>query len=135
MRIAFNHFLTFVIKYCKIISLFLLKLLGRKRFVNSVKVFSAGIKSTNPMQKYQHIIESNACILEIFVFMFLVCKAADKGRPINALISFGICSPLKDHYFVRPLDWLCLRTKQPNESQYQSTHQYLLHMPPILYFG
>ena len=76
-------------------------MLGKKRFVNSVKVFSASIKSINPIQKYPHIIESYACILKIFVFMFLL--------PINVLISFGICSTLKEskyHYFTR--------TKQAN---------------------
>ena len=37
-----------------------LKLFGEKRFVNSVKVFSANIKSINPIQKYPYIIESYA---------------------------------------------------------------------------
>ena len=57
---------------------------GEKRFVNSVKVFPASIKSINPIQKYPHIIESYACILKIFVVI-------DKERSINALISLGIC--------------------------------------------
>ena len=48
-----------------------LKLFGEKRFVNSVKVFPARIKSINPIQSYPHIIESYACILKIFVFMVL----------------------------------------------------------------
>ena len=69
-------------------SWFLLKLFGEKGFVNSVKVFPASIKSINPIQKYPHIIESYACILKIFVFMFLL--------PINVLISFGICSTPKE---------------------------------------
>ena len=64
-----------------------LKSFGEKRFVNLVKVFPASIKSINPIQKYLHIIESYACILKIFVFMFLL--------PINVLISFGICSTPK----------------------------------------
>ena len=72
-----------LIKYFKIISSFFLKLFGEKRFVNSVKVFPASIKSINPIQKYPHIIESYACILKIFAVMFLLL--------INALISFGIC--------------------------------------------
>ena len=38
-------------KYFKIISSFFLNLFGEKRFVNSVKVFPASIKSINPMQK------------------------------------------------------------------------------------
>ena len=65
-----------------------LKLFGEKRFVNSVKVFPASIKSINPIQKYPHIIESYACILKIFVFMFLLL--------INVLTSFGICSTPKE---------------------------------------
>ena len=78
---AFNHF--------KIISLFFLKLFGEKRFAYSVKVFLAGIKSIKPLQKYSHIIESYACILKMFVVI-------DKKRPINALISLGICSTPKE---------------------------------------
>ena len=76
------------VKYIKIISSFSIKLFGEKIFVNSVNVFPSSIKSINPIQKYQHIIESYACILKIFVVM-------DKERPINALISFGICSTPK----------------------------------------
>ena len=56
--------------------------------VNLIKVFPASIKSINPIQKYPHIIESYACILKIFVFMFLL--------PINVLISFGICYTPKE---------------------------------------
>ena len=77
------------------ISSFLLKLFDEKRFVKSVKVFSANLKSINPIQKYSHIIESYACILKIFVAMLLFYEAEDKGRLIDALISFGICSTPK----------------------------------------
>ena len=59
------------IKYLKIISPFFSKLLGEKRFVNSVKVFPLKIKSINPIQKYPYITESYACILKMFVLMFL----------------------------------------------------------------
>ena len=69
-------------------SSFFSKLLGEKRFVNSVKVFPASIKSIHSIQKYPHVIESYACILKIFVFMY-------EGRLINVLISFGICSTSK----------------------------------------
>ena len=41
-------------------------LFGEKRFVNSVKVFHANIKSINLLQKYPHIIEAHASILKIF---------------------------------------------------------------------
>ena len=50
-----------------------------------VNFLPAIIKSINPIQKY--IIESYACILKIFVIMFLL---------INALISLGICSIPKE---------------------------------------
>ena len=66
----------------------MLKLFGEKRFVYSVNVFPASIKSINPIQKYPHIIESYACILKIFVVMFLLL--------INVLISFRICSKQKE---------------------------------------
>ena len=84
IRIAFNgaalsHFSPFVTKNFRIVSSFLLKLFGEKRYVNSVIVFSGSIKPINPIQKYPHIIESYACILKIFV-----------------LISFGICSTPKE---------------------------------------
>ena len=64
-------------------------LFDEKRFVNSVKIFHANIKSINPIQKYPQIIESYACILKIFVVI-------DKKRLINGLISFGICSTSKE---------------------------------------
>ena len=60
----------------------------KKWCVNPAKVFPLGIKSIKPIQKCPHIIESYACILKIFVVI-------DKERPINALISFGICSTPK----------------------------------------
>ena len=60
----------------------------KKRFINSVKVFPLSIKLINPIQKYPYITESYVCILKMFVVM-------DKERPINALISFGICSTPK----------------------------------------
>ena len=57
-------FQTLVIKYFKIISLFLSKLFVEKRLVKSVKVLPLSIKSINPIQKYPHITESYACILK-----------------------------------------------------------------------
>ena len=44
-----------------------MKLFDEKRLAKSVKFFPASIKSINPIQKYPHITESYACILEIFV--------------------------------------------------------------------
>ena len=69
-------------------SSFFSKLFSEKRFVYSVKVFPLNIKSINPIQKYPHITESYACILEMFVLMFLLL--------INVLISFGIRSTPKE---------------------------------------
>ena len=68
-----------LIKYFKIMSSFLSKLFGKKRFVYSIKVFPLNIKSINPIQKYPHITESYAYILKMFVLMFLFCEAEDKG--------------------------------------------------------
>ena len=62
---------------------FFLKSCGENKFVYSVNVFPASIKSINPIQKYPPIIESYAGIPKIFVVMFLFL--------INALISLGIC--------------------------------------------
>ena len=50
----------------------LLKLFGEKGLIKSVNVFPANIKSINPLQKYPHIIESYACILNIFAFIVLL---------------------------------------------------------------
>ena len=44
-------------------------------------------KSINPIQKNPHITELYACILKIFVCVFLL--------PINSLISFEMCSTPK----------------------------------------
>ena len=41
----------------------------------------------NPIQKYPHIIELPACILDMFVFVYLC--------PIDFLISLGKCSTPK----------------------------------------
>ena len=77
-------------------SSFFSKLFGEKTFAYCVKVFPLNIKSINPIQKYPHITESYACTLKILVLMFLFCKAEDKGRLINTLITFGICSTPKE---------------------------------------
>ena len=69
-------------------SSFFLKLFGEKRFVYSVKVFPASIKSIKPIQKYPHIIESYSCTLNILALMFSLL--------INALIYLGIYSTPKE---------------------------------------
>ena len=82
-------------------SSFFLKLFDEKRFVYSVKVFPLNIKSINPIQKYPHIIESYACILEILVvvvmfLLLLLSLLLLLLLLINALISLGICSTPKE---------------------------------------
>ena len=62
------------IKSFKTMLSFFKKLFGEKRFVNSVNVFLLNIKSINPIQKYQHTIESYACILKMLVFMFFILE-------------------------------------------------------------
>ena len=56
-----------LIVHFKIISSFFLKLFGEKRFVYSVRVFPASIKSINAIQKYPYFIKSFAYVLKIFV--------------------------------------------------------------------
>ena len=55
--------------------------------VKSVSFLSASIKSMNPMQKYQRIIELFARNRKILAIMFLF--------PTNSLISSGTCSTAK----------------------------------------
>ena len=55
-------------------SSFSIKLFAEKRFVKSAKVFPASIKSINSIQKYAHIFDSYACILKIFVYVFITDK-------------------------------------------------------------
>ena len=67
-------------------------MLGENKLVYSNRLLPFNIKPINPIQKYPHIIESYACILKIFVVIFLM--------PINFLISCGICSTLKPSKYV-----------------------------------
>ena len=64
-----------------------LEIIRGKKQVKSIKLLPANIKSTNPLQKYPHITELSACILNMFVLMFL-CS-------INVLISLGTRSTPK----------------------------------------
>ena len=57
------------------------------KFVKPVRLLRLNIKSINQIQKYPHIIESQARNLKKFVMIFLL--------PKNFLISFGVCSTLK----------------------------------------
>ena len=52
-------------------------LFGEKRFVNLVKVFPASIKSVNPTEKYQHIIESCACILKRCFYVYITDECSN----------------------------------------------------------
>ena len=48
------------------------------------------------MQKYPHIIESYACVLNILALIFLLPTAGPSSlERINLLISLGICSTPK----------------------------------------
>ena len=67
--------------YCSIILSSFSKLLDE-----SNKLLSFNIKSINPIQKYQDIIESKGCNLKMFVIFVLRS---------NLLIYFGICSTPK----------------------------------------
>ena len=89
-------------------SSFFSKLFGEKRFAYSIEIFPLNIKSINPIEKYPHITESYVCTLKIFVLMFLFFEAEDKGRLINALISFGICSTPKESnkYTCKATQWV-----------------------------
>ena len=79
--------------------------------VKSVKLLPLNIKLINPIQKYPHITESYACILKIFVIIFLL--------PINFMISFGICSTPKESKYVTVL---LFRYNATNEFQYYDIH-------------
>ena len=93
-------------------SSFFLKLFGEKRLLKSVKLLPLSIKSTNPIQKCPHIIESFACILKIFAIMFLLL--------INLLISCGMCSVPKLPHMSQ---FFHLHIMLSNEFQYLNTHQ------------
>ena len=87
-KIHFSHFSHFRIywKHFSIILSFLSLLLDEHKLVSSNSLLPFTIKSKNPLQRYSFCIEMYACILKIFVWIFLL--------PMN-LISFGICSTPK----------------------------------------
>ena len=64
-----------------------LEIIRRKQASKINQTFPAKMKSMNPIRKYPNIIELPACILNMFVFVFLC--------PINLLISLGTCSTPK----------------------------------------
>ena len=78
-----NPFRIFLEYFNIIFSFFLYSLQGNK-FVYSNKLLIFNMKSINSIQKYLHIIELYACILQIFVIIFLF--------RMNFLISFEICN-------------------------------------------
>ena len=59
-------------KYFNIILSFFSYFLGQNELVSSNKLLPFNIKSINPVQKYLHITELYACILKIFVVVFLL---------------------------------------------------------------
>ena len=77
----------------------------------------------NPIQKHPHIIELSACILNMFVFVFLC--------PINFLISLGTCSTPK---LSKQITSLFLTYKAIQCVSTLHTHQDLLDMLHFLLF-
>ena len=99
-----NRFRVYWKCFSIILSLFSYSL-GENKLIYSNKLLLFNIKSINPVKKYPHITESYACILKIFVVIFLL--------PMNFLISFGICSTPKLSKYViispftyKPIQWV-----------------------------
>ena len=59
-----------LLKISSIILSIILKLFGENKIVKSSSLLSFNIKSINPMQKYQHIIKSQFCILWYFCWLW-----------------------------------------------------------------
>ena len=112
-------------------SSFFLKLFSKKRLVNSLKVFSASIKSINPIQKYPHVIESHACILKIFVFTFLFYEAEDERRLINLLSLSQYVYPKTIK--ISNITIMNIQSNPVGSSIRVSIKTY--YISPILYFG
>ena len=68
-----------------------MKSFGEKRLVKFVGLLPLSLKPVNPIETYQHITESYAYVLKIFVT--IVILSADLLK--NVSISFGICSTPK----------------------------------------
>ena len=80
-------------KYFIIILSFFSYSLGEIKLVYSNKILSFNIeKLVNPIQRYPHIIESYACIVEMFLL------------PMNFFTSFGKCSALNLSKYAELLD-------------------------------
>ena len=69
ITIDFHYFnlFRFYWKYFNIIFTFFLYSFGETKFLYANKLLPFKIKSVKPIQKYPHVTESYACILEIFV--------------------------------------------------------------------
>ena len=68
----------------------------KNTLVYSRQLLPFNIKSRNPIYKYPHIIEIYACILKVFVLIFLFVY--------KTFISFGICSTPKLSKYFASLD-------------------------------
>ena len=97
--------------------------LGENKFVYFNKFLPFNRKSINPIQKYPHIIESDAYIPQIFViFLF----------PINFIISFGICSTQKLSKTVTFLELTYKAIQLVPIDSHSSI--FIIFLCPILYF-
>ena len=80
-----------------------------------VRLLPLWIKSINPMRRYPHIIESQACIRKMFVMIFLLLK--------NLSISPRMCSPPN---LSKDVTLLLLAYKTIQCVPVDYSHQYLL---------
>ena len=127
-------------KYFNIILSFFSYFLGQNELVSSNKLLPFNIKSINPVQKYLHITELYACILKIFVVVFLL--------PID-FFSFlflrkvgwggggggGVREEFVQlrHYRSMLHRWMSSHRKLPNKFLSIHTHQDLLYMSHPLF--
>ena len=79
------------------------KLCGKNKFAKFGRVWPLNIKSINSLRKYSQIIESEACVLKIFVMTSFL--------PIDHLISSGMCSTPKLSKCVTLLPLACKSTQ------------------------
>ena len=80
------------------------------------------MKSINPVQNYQHIVESYACTLQIFIIMFLF--------PANFLVSFGVCPTLKLSKYVTLLSFIYKAIQWVPIDSYSL--RFIIYVPPFI---
>ena len=126
-------------KYFNIILSFFSYFLGQSELVSSNKFLPFNIKSINPVQKYLHITESYACILKIFVVIFLLPidffyfilfflgRWGRGGRGVREEFVQLRCYRSMLHR------WMSSHRKLPNKFLSIHTHQDLLYMSHPLF--